>query len=317
MGFSILGIFKKKGSSGSSVPDLKDQLMYDSGQVNLGASTVPLTPNVFSPYGKRNLKGMKITFTVTETTGTSVPTGWMPIETALKKFQLSSGKGSGSVLFNMDGTKNDLSIWARYLTFQGKYTPSTTPSGQAASTTYTYVWNLVIPYGINFSDFDLRPEFELNTLASLTTGANALASGTARLQVYGTFTKEAVPTAILKAAQVSNLGSGTANLGYNYDKGVVIQSQFLQYGADADINTIYFAANGETPELPNISLQSLIDREDTVYPVSGHVAGIVNLFTDAFNASGVTALNIDFASAPSLLNGTSGILREYWIEPRS
>ena len=300
------------GATKSSVSTISNQYIFSSGTQNLGSNLTDIATFPIPNFRNMNLSSLKFVLTMNGTAGATAPTSMNPIEYGVKKLQIATA--GGVILMDLDGSKNDISIMARYLTLGGKYTASTTPATPSASGNTSGVWNLSFPFGIPASFFPLTLTMTFNTLSSLTGGSTPLASATLNMNMYASYTTAGMSATKIKSLDIPVASSGDIALQSNFPQGRTIITLVYQYGADANLDSVYFAPDGLTPELNNAPLSSLVDKEDIVYPVAQHIDGFINLFTDVFSVNPSTSFSINFTNAPSLLNGTANKLRTYWIE---
>ena len=283
---------------------------------SLGSNLSPQTTQLLSNYKGLPLTNLRLILSVSETAGATAPSGFLPIENAIQKFQIIAN--DGTILTDFDGAYSDVSYWARLLTKGGIYTPSPTPS-VGASSTGTYTWELSLPFGIKASDFPLKLNVVFNTLSSLTTGSTPLASANATLSLYGTYSPANVVRTILKSSYIPVSATGNIVLNTQYDAGKTYLLQAYSYGADSNINNITFSTDGSL-QYQNVPLSEFINKENILYANSvsqgvGHINGFINLFTPQFTETPATQLAINFASLPYVVyTSNSNAIRSYWQE---
>jgi hypothetical protein len=134
---------------------------------------------------------------------------------------------------------------------------------------------------------------------------------------------------MIKNISIPVSATGTAVLNPYFDQGRNYLLQAYQYGVVSTTNSsadnsigstgtgITFTPNGSLT-ISNAPLQTFIDKENIAYANTvstgvGHVYGLINLFTNPFNANPSTNLSINFTSAPSVYGGSNQI-RTIWIE---
>jgi hypothetical protein len=276
-------------------------------------------------YNGLPMSSLKLTLN-TSVTSSSTATTVLPAEAAIAELQLTDNVGN--ILMQLDGRKYDISLTARLFSNNGQYNPSpyltgsATSDALAASTTATAAWNIEYPFSIPASAFPLNLNVVFSGLGDLVpSGDAALASGSATLSIYGSYVAHSFTYAKIRSIDIPVTGAGNITLNTYYDGLQTYLLQAYQYGNDSDIgsNGITFSTDGSLQQL-NVPLANYIQEENLNYPNSvssgvGHIDGYVNLFSPAFKESAATQLQIDFSSAPSLLNSNyANEVRTYWIE---
>lgn len=147
---SISGLFGNKSASAASSQNptsVSNQLLTAFGSQALTANTQPQTVQLLPDYYNLPMSSIKFSLSVTDTAGTTAPTGMNVIETVLKNLQIQTASGTNLTL--MDGTQFDLSLSARYLTAGGVYNAAPAVIGTlTASSAVTYVWNIILPLSV-------------------------------------------------------------------------------------------------------------------------------------------------------------------------
>ncbi len=282
----------------------------------LGSNLSPQTTQQIPNYKGLPLTTLRLVLSVSETAGSTAPSGFLPIENAIQKLQIISN--DGTILMDLDGSYSDISYWARLLTKGGIYTPSPTPN-VAASSTESYTWEIAFPFGVRASDFPLKLNVVFNTLSSLTTGSTPLSSANATLTLYGTYSYANVSRTILRNSYIPVSAIGNIVLNTQYDAGRTYLLQAYSYGADSNINSITFSTDGSL-QYQNVPLSEFINKENILYANSvsqgvGHINGFINLFTPKFTETPATQFSINFAAAPYVVyTSNSNAIRSYWQE---
>lgn len=328
-----MGIFGNKSAtsqSNTAVTGVNNQFLVQLGATALGTSVTPNTTQLISNYKGLPLSSLKLHLSVVDVTANTVTVNdtTYELETVIKQFQILSS--NGKILMDLDGSRDDISIFARLLTTGGKYTPSPVSLSNVATTAYssTTTWDILLPFAIAPSDFPLKLNVSFNTLGSRISAGTALASSTVTLSVYGNYEPISYRRSILVVKNIGVSATGTATLNTSYDYGKVYQTQAYAYNTDSYIGStgVTFSRDGGL-EISNATLQNFIDKENTVYansvPVAnqdsakdtGHIAGLINLFTSPFVATPASQLQINFATAPKSLNGLlANTLVQYAVE---
>lgn len=319
----------KSASSGSAVsPAVNSQLIASFGSVdlndNLQAQNLVQVPN----YNNMAMSSMKLHISVTDTTSTSVPTGVNSIENVIKTLKLQTANGVN--IFDFDGSLLDISCTARYLNPNGVVNNSPTPADSAASTGYTETWDIIIPFSVAAKYFPAKLFVVVNTLSSRATTLNGMTSTVNAIDVYANYHNVSVIDQAIVNQTLPVASTGNINLSTNYLQNRTYYMQAYQYGdvqsssaTDSPIgatgNGITFTPNGALYN-QNTPLQAFIDKENTQYPNTvstgvGHEIGMINLFSDVFEATAATQLSIDFTSAPSTggASGQSNQIRAIWV----
>jgi hypothetical protein len=291
----------------------------------LGATQVAQPTFQIPNFNGLPMSSLKLTLN-TSVTSTATATTVLPAEAAIAELQITDNVGN--ILVQLDGRKNDISLTARLFSNNGQYTPSpyltgsATSNALAASTTATAVWNIEYPFSIPASAFPLNLNVVFSSLGDLVpSGDAALASGSATLSIYGSYVAHSFTYAKVRSIDIPVTGAGTITLNTYYDGLQTYLLQAYQYGNDSNIGTngITFSTDGSLQQL-NVPLENYIQEENLNYPNSvssgnGHVNGFINLFSPPFKESAATQLQINFASAPSLLNSNfANEVRTYWVE---
>lgn len=311
-----MGIFNKNSTSGSVVATgnpVANQLL-GSFSIALGNTPSPFVFPKFANFGGKPLNFFNINLSLSGVAGSTAPSGMQPIEYTISR--LVATDRNASTIFNLNGSKNDISITARLSNPHGTWSPSPTPSTPAASGDVSASWNFQYFHTIPISSFDLFSSGDVNTLASATSGSTTLASATDTATIKGNYYN--VPEIRTKwiITDVPVASTGSINLSPYLAKDVNTLILAMQYGSDSNIGSsgdgITFSANGNL-QLQNVSLADLINVEDIVYKDSvsqgsGHVNGLITLvspqapFQPTFASTSQTQFSVDFTSAPTLLN---------------
>jgi len=290
----------------------------------LGATQVAQPTFQIPNFNGLPMSSFKLTLN-TSVTSTATATTVLPAEAAIAELQITDNVGN--ILLQLDGRKNDISLTARLFSNNGQYNPSpyltgTSSNALAANTTATAVWNIEYPFSIPASAFPLNLNVVFSSLGDLVpSGAAALASGSATLSIYGSYVAHSFTYAKVRSIDIPVTGAGTITLNTYYDGLQTYLLQAYQYGNDSVIgsNGITFSTDGSLQQL-NVPLENYIQEENLNYPNSvssgnGHINGFINLFSPAFKESAATQLQINFATAPSLLNSNfANEVRTYWVE---
>lgn len=311
-----------------NVPPVNDQLVASYGSIALNAGTQAQNMIQIQNYNNLPISSIKMTLSVTDTTGSTVPTGVNSIENVIQSLKLQTK--SGTNIFDFNGTLLDISNVSRYLNPAGLVNNSPTPADSAASTEYPETWNIVIPVSVNAKHFPLKLFFTAAPLASRATTLNGMTSTITSLSLYASYHNISVIDQQIVTQTLPVASTGTINLAPNYLQSRVYYMQSYIYGAvqsssasDSSIGTtgngITFTPNGQL-YLQNAPLQSFITTENTKYPNTvstgvGHETGMINLFTEPFTSTAATQFEIDFTSAPSTsgYSGQSNQIRALWV----
>jgi len=315
-----LGNLKLLGNSNSgavaNAPPVEGVQVINVGSTALSGSTqsptLPLIPN----YNGLPSAVMHFQLIVTDTTGnTTAPTA-APIENVLKEFSIRSLNKS-IPLFDIRGDYLEFSRWQHLKNPNGYYVASPTPSDTVTATTYTATWNFDLYFSIPPQLFPLVPSITLNTTASRATTAYGLTSTMNSLTV----TMDYIPHQItgngtrLVNSTIQDATTGQVQLGPFIDKGVTIVQQAYDFGADTNLNTsnTFNFGIGSNQLLLNAGYQTIINKENTLFPSATHISGFFPLFTTPFYSDPTVAYSANVLSAPSI-NGNANQLVAYWEE---
>lgn len=316
-------------STSLSTPPVNEQLVASYGSIDLDSNLQPQNMVLIQNYNGLPMSSMKIHLEVEDTTGTTVPSGVYSIENTIQSLKLQTN--SGLNLFDFNGQLLDISNTARYLNPAGLVNNSPTPADSAASTAYTEDWDIIIPFAVAAKWFPLKLFFTASPLASRASTLNSMTSTINNLSVYASFHPISVSDQSIVNQTISVPGTGSTNLSSQLIQNRTYYMQAYQYGdvqggssaTDSPIGTsgngITFTPNGQL-YLQNAPLSGFISTENTKYPNTvstgvGHETGMVNLFTNTFQATAATNFTIDFTSAPSTggYGGASKQIRSIWV----
>ena len=326
----LSGVFKLAGtgSPSNSKTPVSNQLVASYGNIALTGSTNPQTMVIIPNYKGMPMSSFKISLSVTDTTGATVPSGVFSIENVIQSIKLQTKDGKN--IFDFNGSLLDISTTARYLNPAGLVNNSPTPADSTASTAYTETWDIIIPFGVAAKFFNCKLFVTFNTLASRATTGNSMTSTINYLRIYANYHDVAVVDQQIINQTIPISGTGSINLQPNLIDTRTYYMQAYQYGgvesSSATDSVIGSTGNGITftPDgnlyYQNSPLQTFIDKENTQYPNTisigvGHETGLINLFTDPFVAGASTEFTIDFTGTPSTggSSGQSGQIRSIWV----
>lgn len=319
--FSQLG--QGAGPAPAVAPQSNVQL-FQSSALSMGAATQNQNINLIKNPNGLPAHGIKIAFTVVDTTGSSsAPSGVNSIETAFTQFTLTGA--TGRQLLNCQPNSGDpFRRWQHRLNPSGYYNTPPTPSDSSTSTSYTSVYNVLLNnWTIDPIEFPLTAAWTVNTEASRATTLNGMTS-TAQVAMYADFVPlaSALPRSILKVKPVTGVGATNFDLGPFLDYAPILDLTVDVGSADTNIsasNSLNVLVNN-VPLIPqNTVYQNVIDREDLLYNISTpHITGVFPLNV----LNGMRTLNpkneadsvlFNFASAPNA-GGTSDQSNLYMIE---
>lgn len=275
--------------------------------ITLGSSPVSISNTNLRPPNGYPASNLNLLITVTDTTGTTVPSGVNSIESAIQSIAIV-GK-SGRPLWLAQGTFGELQRWQQLLNDNESYSVAPTPADSAASTAYPVTWNVTYKHVVlDPSEAPFSVVLLPNTLSSRATTPNSMTSVITSLTVNLDF----VPTqgyvrTIYHTKQVSDSSTGYFDLGPSVDS-AMISAIAADFGADSKLNasnTFYIADNGNTL-LPYTSYNSIIAAQNalpaTSSGASNHISGffpVQALYKAAINGADAIKFMCNVASAPS------------------
>ncbi len=324
----VLGNTGVKTSKTVNAPPVNEQLVASYGSIALGNGPAPQNMVLIQNYNGLPMSSLKLHLSVTDTTGTTVPSGVFSIENVIQELKLQTN--SGINLFDFEGGLLDISTTSRYLNPAGLVNNAPVPADSAASTAYTSVWDIVLPFAVAAKYFPLKLFFKAAPVASRATTLNSMTSTINSLELYASYHPIDVFDQAIINQTIPVSGTGQINLAPQYLQDRTYYMQAYQYGgvesssaSDSPIastgNGITFTPDGQL-YLQNAPLGGFITTENTKYPNTistgvGHETGLINLFTNTFKATAATQFNIDFTSTPSTggYSGTTGQIRSIWV----
>ncbi|MEM3265762.1 MAG: hypothetical protein QXH07_07395 [Thermoplasmata archaeon] len=323
-----MALFGKSSGIVSTGQPVNNQLVASFGSIALNSNLQPQNMVQIPNYNGLPMSSFKISLNVTDTTGSTAPSGVFPIETVIKELKIQTNNGINIVDF--DGALFDISNTARYLNPVGLINNSPTPADSAASTSYTADWELIVPFGIDAKYFPLKLFFTAAPLSYRATTLNGMTSTINSLKIYASYHPISIVDQAIVNQTIPVPGTGTINLQPQYPLNRTMYMQAYVYGAvqsssatDSPIGVngsgITFSPNGAL-NIQNAPLQTFIDEENTKYANTvsagvGHEVGMVNLFTPPFVTNAATQFSIDFTSAPSTsgAEGQTNQIRSIWL----
>lgn len=309
----------------TGVPVVNDIQIASYGSIALGGNLATQNVVQVPNYKGLDISSLTLSISVSQTNGTTAPTGVSNVETAIKNLEIQAANGRD--IWRLDGSLYDISNFARYLNPAGVVDNSPFLS-TTASTTVTSTFNVNVPFGIPASAFPLKLFTTFNTLDSMATTLNGTTVTVSSMSIVASYHKINPNPVQLKAISVPVSATGTVQLNQYLDQGKTYYSQFISYGnaqqSGATDSPIGSTGTGITltPDgslyLQNAALQSFISKENNAYPNTvavgtGHETGLVNLFVNPYVASAATQFSIDFTSTPSVA-GNSDTVRLLAIE---
>jgi hypothetical protein len=267
-------------NSGSGQPQTGYKLVTFS-NIKLGSTPVPFSQtNIKAPNGYA-LSNLQIKLSVTDTTGTTVPSGVNSIESALSQLQIVGHSGRPLIVFKPN--TGDTTKWQNLLNDGYIYSTAPTPADSSASTAYNEVWTPVYKHFVA-DPSELQGGFEIsgnvNTLSSRATTLNSMTSEVIELSIYADFVP--VTGYVRTQYRTKNFSSSTTsayiNLGNQLDSAV---NTYLaaDFGTDTALNTsstFYLAQNGNTliPYTSSTTITSILGS----VPTNGNAAHIAGFF---------------------------------------
>ena len=307
-----LGLGGNGGSNSPSSVQKQGILLYEDDSITLGSISVKKRQSNIRLPNNFPLSNLYMYLEVTDTTGTSVPSGVNSIESVLQKVTLTASDGTPIASF--DGTLGEIERWQHRLNDNGVYNVADTPADSAASTGYTGYFKVPMKHFVmsNADAQGMSISVQYNTLASRATTTNSMTSQVVKFQIFA----DAVPLSSFTPIRLR-----TKDITSQFDS-----TGYLDYGGDIDRTTIYdlsvdvsadtnldtsdswdLAVNGNTL-IPSTSYTVLVSREDATYNSSGqHINGFFPL--SGIGANGVVldgtqaiSLTANVSTAPTLTN---------------
>ncbi len=322
MAYGTSGIFgngqKSRVSAGSTDVIKTGELLYSDSSIALGTQSVTKSqsgiqaPNGFASHN------LTFQLTVTDTTGTTAPSGVASIESVLEKLVIV-GK-SGRIICDISGVNGEFERWQHRLNSSTQYyTVAPTPTDSAVSTAYSATWNftmrdLVIPNGEY--PLTIRPTY--NTVSSRATTLNSMTSTVTSFSIWADFVPLASGVPVqLRTIQV-NTQTGIISFGNSIDQ-VMIYDLSLDVGADSNLstsNTFNLAVNNNSL-IGNADYQVIISKENQSYPITTpHISGFFPfnvLVTQTINGTQKVTLSANVSTAPSV-GGNANTSNLYMLE---
>ncbi|MEM3859086.1 MAG: hypothetical protein QW478_06725 [Candidatus Micrarchaeaceae archaeon] len=284
------------------------QNIISVGSTSLGATPVTINlPNIDS-YNGNPIVNLNFSISVTDTTGSTAPSGVNSIESIIKKFSLQSLNGFGEPIIDFDGTYGEFTRWQRLINVKGIYVSAPTPADSAASTPYTATWTFGLQFYIPAVLFPLKPTLTLNTLASRTTGSTTLASSVVNsISVTADYVASAGARTRLKKIPISDATTGTFLISSYLDKNVVFNQFAFDFGADSNLNatnTFNLAYQGQQ-KITNLPYQNIINAENEFLTSSPHISGFFPfrvIYPNSILSNNTLNISASQAAAPSIGN---------------
>jgi len=304
----------------NAVPLKNILIATESISVNTNSTNVIIS-NIISP-SSLPIKSMtfecSISTTAVITASTAVTTN--PIENIFKSFTLRSNP-SNKILYDLDGTLSEMSLFQRYLKRNGEFNQSNglylnNTATTATSITTSGTWNYISDFSISSVDASksgLSLNLSLNSLSEFydNTSASSIVI-TLDINIYATYeAHEVVEIELIKTIIPINV-TGIARIGYLMAQGKTILSQYLAYGQDWNITDISFSTNGGRNYLYNKTpFSHFIKNENVDYknslsvdnvPISNQskLDGVNNLFTPIFVTTPNVYIEINFGTIPNV-----------------
>lgn len=225
---------------------------------------------------------------------------------------------SGNRIMAPNGSYLQISDASRNISNYGYDDPSPTIAMTTSGVAGT--WDTEIPLPIAQDLFPISIIVIFNNYA--TAGTDATAGTVNDFKLTGDFKGTGAKHLALVSKLIPEASTGTIHFGTNYDQGHVVYNQWIRFDADANLNatgTFTFTPDGANYEFNTADAQRWINLEDRrfiakgVNGTIGHVAGLLNMFTEPFLVTPNTDLAINFASAPAV-NGNASNLQLQMIE---
>ncbi len=284
-----------------------------------GASA--LISNIISP-SSLPIKNMtfKISVDATATFAGQSSVVTNPLENIFKSFSLKSNP-SNKTFYNLNGVLNEMSLFERYLHFDGytNLSPTITldnnGTASASITTsgsYDYVSTISIS-GEDAGKSGLTLVLDLSTPDELF-GNNTLATDTSysvSIDIYASYVEHNFQEIELIKTTIPVNVVGIARIGYLLAQGKSVISQWINYGSDANISYLNFSTNGGINYFYNKApFSKIVDKEKVEYKASifqnsgfvglAHFNGVCNLFTPTFITSSLSYIELNFVNLPSV-----------------
>lgn len=316
---NLFGKGTSTGSSSISGGILKTgQLLYSDSSITLGtSSTTKITTNIQAPNGY-NCHNLAFSLNVTDTTNTTAPSGVNSIESVIERLTITGA--SGRVLASISGKNGEFERWQHRLNSANQYyVTAPTPADSSASTDYavSYRFNLkdwIIPN----SEFPITISPTYNTLSSRASTLNSMTSKVTSFSIYGDFVPLSSGSPSILRTKLISTATGIIDYGNNIDRALIYDIS-LDVAADSNLstsNTFNLAVNNNSL-LNNTDYNTLITREDTIYPITTpHIDGFFPfnaLVPTTINGNDKVTLSANVSTAPTI-GGNSSVVNLYMLE---
>jgi len=314
--FKNLNMAPQNSVSNSSVAQTSFKF-YSSNTVSLTNQIVAQQQYTIRAPNSFPMSNLNFQLTVTDTTGSTAPSGVNSIENTIQSLQIYDK--NNTLLASINGVYGEFQRWQRILNPRGVYQVAPTPSDSEANTSYTATYNFNFGgWIVDNSAFPISVVANFNTLSSRASTLNGMTS-TAQLNLTGDFVPiQGYVKTLLRTKQVSQSSTGIASLGLQLDN-AVINAISVDVGADSNLsqnNSIFLAVNNNTL-IPNAPYQQVINNEVLQFGSSySHINGFFPLHTiygAPIDGRQNVAFNLNIASNPNG-GGLSNTINLYMLE---
>lgn len=298
--------------------------LFQTSTTSLSSATQTLNINNIKAPNNYIAHNIYLDFNVTDTTGTTVPSGVNSAETAFTLLSITGA--SGKQLINVQPNSGDpLRRLQHRFNPTGYYNTPPTPADSSASTAYSVNYTVLLQnwtiYPEEFAGQGLSCQIGLNTLSSRATTLNSMTS-TVQVTAYADFVPlvNPLPRTVVRVKPVTGIAAANFDFGTYLDTAPILDIS-VDAGADSNISSTnsFNVLQNNVPFVSNATYQNVINQEDLLYNITTpHIAGFFPLNVlkgmKVLNAaSNKESVQVNFSTAPDA-SGTSGQANLYMIE---